>query len=280
MQGQLSEIAEALNALRIGVERGRNACVTMILGSVADASISVSHIFRFLEDLYRAYSVSDATNKARLSNARWLQDQFNDIWADVQSATATQIRNKKRRRVSSRAGTVNLEAESQVRTTVPTSGLQQDISGKFMSISRKRKAAVGNSTIDVSLPIGSIRMFFIVHRQSGKMLGVRLIYVPARHMQSSLKGVFAACLRGQGAQTLVRSLSTFQVVPEGSEALEYIRRGNLQAIRDLLATHEIHPNDRDEDGDSLLLVSEQFIIPAYLALTQEECASRMSIRNL
>lgn len=266
MQGQLSDIVEALNAFNMGIERGKNAGITVILGSAADASIAVSHIFRFLKDLYKAYSAPDTATAAGFSNARWLQEQFDDIWADVQSASAAQIRSKRRRKPLSRTSAVNFRAESLATANVPTIDMQQDIGRKFMSISRKRKAAVRNNSIDVSLPIGSVRLFFVIHRQSGKMLSARLLFVPARHMQSNLQGFFAACLRGRQSQTLARSLSTFQVLPEGSEALEHIRRGDLQAVCHLLTTRRVHPNDRDEDGDSLLMVSDRLFFSTHLVL--------------
>ncbi|KAF2686143.1 HET-domain-containing protein [Lentithecium fluviatile CBS 122367] len=255
MQKQVSDMTEALDALRMGIERGSNACATVIFGSTVDASLSASEIFRFLEDLGKAYSASNTAKTARFSNAQWLQDQFNDIWADTQSAAAAQIRKRRRRKGSSRTGPEVLGAQSQASTNRPATGLQLEIDRKITSISRKRKAAVESSVIDVNLPVGNVRMIFTGHQQSGKMLGARLLYVPARHMQSNLKGIFATCLRDLRTPRLVRSLSTFQVVREGSEALEHIRQGNLQAIRHLLTSRQINPNDRDEDGDSLLLVS-------------------------
>lgn len=181
MQGQLSEIAEALEAFNMGIERGKNEGITVILGSAVDASIAVSHIFRFLKDLYKAYSVTNTTT-AGFSNARWLEKQFNDIWADIQSVSAAHIRSNKRRKPLSGARAAKYRAESRVTADIPTIDLQQDIGRKFTSISRKRKTAVKNNSIEVSLPIGSVRLFCVIHRQSGQILGARLLFFPARHV--------------------------------------------------------------------------------------------------
>lgn len=280
MQAQLADITEALDVFNMGVRRDKNEGVTVILGSAADASIAVAHIFRFLEDLYKAYTVHNTATIAGFSNGRWLQEQFNDMWADVQSAAATQIRSKKRRKSLSITEPINIRAQSKVRANIQATDLQRVIGRKFVSISRKRKAAVENAFIDVNLPIGNVRLFLVLHQQNGKMLGARLLYIPARHMQSNLKGVIAGCMRDQRSQMLARSLSTFQVHPEGSDALEHIRQGNLKAILDLLTTRRIYPNDRDEDGDSLLMVSEHLIFSSHFALIQEDRAFGTSIRNL
>ena len=65
---------------------------------------------------------------------------------------------------------------------------------------------------------------------------------------------------------VTRSLSTSQVIPVASGLLDPIRKGDLEAVRRLLATYQIQPNDRGEFGQSLRLVSSRSIVPHYLIL--------------
>jgi hypothetical protein len=52
-----------------------------------------------------------------------------------------------------------------------------------------------------------------------------------------------------------RTLTTFAVLSWESSVFSLIADGKINDIRDLLSSRQIHPNDRDFKGDSLLLVS-------------------------
>ena len=52
-----------------------------------------------------------------------------------------------------------------------------------------------------------------------------------------------------------------RTLPNRHYLWSYIRYGNLPAIQRLLASGEVHPNDRDEDGISTVLESHCPVVP-------------------
>jgi len=207
-----------------------------------------------MSELYRAYSVHHTTEVSQSHNAQWLQDQFERIWADVQEKSATELRNSKRRKLLSqkRKSNPSLSAEA---TDFPGITHQRNVGKKFTSIIRKRKLPMESSSFEVSLAIGQVKLHIVSGQHSEKLLGLRLVYAPARNLQLNVKGIVMACMKDQRPQQIARCLSTFQVHSEDSQVVQSIQSGNLEAIHQLLSMRRFLPNDRDEDGDSLLMVS-------------------------
>ena len=231
--------------------------VTVIVGSATDASLTLASISQFMSELYKAYSVHHTTEVYRSYNGQWLQDQFKRIWADVQEKSTTELRNSKRRKLWSRKrkSDPGLSAEATNVPGITRQELQRSAGEKLTSIVRKRKLAMESSSFEVSLPIGQVKLHIVSGQHSQKLLGLRLVYAPARNLQLNIKGIVMACMEDQHPLPLARCLSTFQAHSEDSEVVQSIQSGNLEAVRQLLSMRKFLPNDRDEDGDSLLMVS-------------------------
>lgn len=70
-----------------------------------------------------------------------------------------------------------------------------------------------------------------------------------------LQGVIVQFSEISGAQSqLWRTLTTFGIHQRDSQVFGHIRRGDVEAVQRLLALRLIVPNDRDEEGNSLLWV--------------------------
>jgi hypothetical protein len=250
MQNQVAEMFNILRArgLTIGGEDGEDNMV--IVGSATDASLAFSEIARCMNDLYQAYSADKRADRSHVSSAQWLQQQLESVWAVVQAKSAAQIRNNRRRTTSSRqrapVSMLNIEA--------------RDIGQQLTSIVRKRKSATESCSAEITVPGGQVQLHVVSGSQSGKLLGLRLVFVPARGLRLNVKGLIMMCMRQQRPQPIARCLSTFQVHSKDSEAVELITTGNLNAVRQLLTSRQILPTDRDEDGDSLLMVLHVWLL--------------------
>lgn len=64
--------------------------------------------------------------------------------------------------------------------------------------------------------------------------------------------IFRCCISSQG---IPRRLTTFRVHPDSALIFGYFVVRNVDAVREVLPSGGILPNDRDQDGNSLLWVS-------------------------
>jgi hypothetical protein len=257
IQTQVAGIVNTLRTQGLAIDTDDSEDVTVIVGSATEASLTLSSISRFMSELYRAYSVHHTIEASRSYNAQWLQDQFKRIWADIQEQSATELRNSKRRKLLPRKRKSNpsLSAEATNFPRIMHQELQRNVGKKLTSIIRKRKLPMESSPFEVSLPIGQVKLHIVSDQHSEKLLGLRLMYTPARNLRLDVKGIVMACMKDQRPQPIARCLSTFQVHSEDSEVVQSIQSGNLEAVHQLLSMRRFLPNDRDEDGDSLLMVS-------------------------
>jgi hypothetical protein len=62
------------------------------------------------------------------------------------------------------------------------------------------------------------------------------------------------------------NLQTYRVLSDDAPIFRSIKEGDLTHVRHLLSTRASYVNDRDEDGRTLLHVSEYFILPSVVVL--------------
>ncbi|KAM7202937.1 hypothetical protein V8F20_004184 [Naviculisporaceae sp. PSN 640] len=76
---------------------------------------------------------------------------------------------------------------------------------------------------------------------------------PAAHIQQKSLGTVVQFFEASGAQPQVwRSLATFGIHPKSSPVFGYIRAGDISEVQRLFSLRVVAPNDRDEDGNTLL----------------------------
>jgi hypothetical protein len=125
---------------------------------------------------------------------------------------------------------------------------------------RKRKAPMAEE-IEQSfdLAIGKVVVYLSVgpfklgYRERGpSKLGARLFFFPRPELQ--IRGITASVGFG-----LPRAVSSFGVHPCNSPIFEFLERRDFHGVQHLLSSGVVRPNDRDEDGESLLWVSRLII---------------------
>ncbi|KAF2726495.1 hypothetical protein EJ04DRAFT_530226 [Polyplosphaeria fusca] len=134
-------------------------------------------------------------------------------------------------------------------------GSWNGLTRKITKISRERKFAVQQRLLEMKSSTGRVQMRFTSSKQSGELLNTRVLYSPAAHVQPSIRGLALSCAQGLLPNRIERSLSTFQVHSRASGLVTSIEIGDLEGVKGYFSTRKAHPNDRDEDGDSLLMVS-------------------------
>ena len=103
----------------------------------------------------------------------------------------------------------------------------------------------------VEISKGRIAITLILTRNSRTG---RLFFLPERG--STLSGLVIHCRRDLTiAPHLPRTLSTFKCHPGNAPVFSALRNGDLAAMQEILSSRLVLPNDRDEDGKSLLHVS-------------------------
>lgn len=245
MQMQLRDITAALKELQIGIIQGQHATTTLIFGSATDAAIALSHVFLCIRQIYSICSAAIGVSESlRKNNANWLQLQFNEILADVHSASASELRHSKREKVR------------QSGQMLPARVAQKQFLQARRQICRKRKASSCHEHMEVSLAYGNAILFFSKDDYEGRINAVRIVFKPSIRPLGGLKGFSAVSIRNAATGRLIgRSISAYGVQPNDSPIFSFIDSGNITGVRQLLSTRQVNPDDRDEDGNSLLLVS-------------------------
>lgn len=88
------------------------------------------------------------------------------------------------------------------------------------------------------------------------------LYIETPSTAPSAGCIFQVCeLRGPRCQ-LFKTLSTYSIHPRKSLVFEHLKKGNTEAVRKMLSHRAISPNDRDEDGNTLLWVRFYTLFPA------------------
>jgi hypothetical protein len=101
MQKQLDGIAENLRCLQVTGLQGENSVETIILSCPIDSATALAHIASSIKKIYAATSAClGSNNTARVDNISWLQEQFEELIADSQYASSTELRRRRRRKGS------------------------------------------------------------------------------------------------------------------------------------------------------------------------------------
>ncbi|KAK2786062.1 hypothetical protein FQN53_006971 [Emmonsiellopsis sp. PD_33] len=253
-ENQIRALTNMLENFETNISRCDHTVSTMILGSAVDASSSISAIFSFVEELYSACSALLSANPRAIAYLTWLQDQFTELLADTQQASAVELRDRKRRNHKQTLTThrwvrYDQKIELDLSQDLPTSGRNSAYSYELSS--RKTKYPINSEHVDVLLPFGRVRISF--SKSLDRLSGVRLLFVPSMPW---LKGFVASSLHGTRDGTrMTRSICSFGIHHHRSKIFHAISVGDIAYVQKLLSRRVAHPNDRDEDGYSLLHVS-------------------------
>ena len=127
--------------------------------------------------------------------------------------------------------------------------------------SRSRIAFLDNITVATETPTGNLiitiqKALYKLRKREESVAIIttgRLLSLPS--METSLTGI--AVIFIQGADSLIeipRGLSTFSRHPRDAPIFRHLQAKDFTAVQEMLVTHTISVNDRDEDGNSLLWV--------------------------
>ncbi|KAK2809071.1 hypothetical protein FQN50_004124 [Emmonsiellopsis sp. PD_5] len=253
-ENQIRALTNMLEGFETNISRCDHTVSTMILGSAVDASSSITAIFSFVEELYSACSALLSANPRAIAYLTWLQDQFTELLADTQQASAVELRDRKRRNrekalTAHRWVRYDQKIELDLSQDLPTSGNNRAY--RYELSLRKPKYPINSEHVDVLLPFGRVRISF--SKSLDRLGGVRLLFVPST---SRLKGFVASSIQGIRADTrMTRSICSFGIHHRHSKIFHAISVGDIAYVQKLLSMRVAHPNDRDEDGYSLLHVS-------------------------
>jgi len=232
----------------------RGECISTIpLGSATDSATAVSHIFMSIRKIYSAcFTAFGSNDAARTNNFSLLRRQVEDLLADSQYASATELQHRKRRKDQGGAydicGRMNLQHP-------PAISLRRQNEQNIYSTSRKRKAASSYNQIEVALPLGKVALHLTKDGSDDRIIGIRMFFIPIIDPLLQLKGISTTFIHNTLTGNLTtRSLTSFRTLSETSQVFAFIEEGNIDGVRHLLSTRQICPTDRDMDGDSLLYV--------------------------
>src|SRR6266536_2566368 len=176
MHSGLNEITTTPKDVQIGGIKD-DSLKTIILGSVTDSATTLSHIFLFIENMYSSsYAVMGSQESIREKNSDWLRHQFEELLADSQDASSTELRHRKRRKRGTMSydlgGDPNLQPP-------PVARVQRGCGQSLYSTSHKRKSATGYDQVEFNLPLGTVRLHLTRNRTSDRIIGVHMLFIPA-----------------------------------------------------------------------------------------------------
>src|SRR2546423_548243 len=101
-------------------------------------------------------------------NIERFQDQFQSMWVDVQVKSATELRSRKKMSIVSQKDIrpIGLDTGDTVIPELTLQQLQKHAGKKFTINARTRKSPTEGSYIEVSLPIGQIKLHAVSVRHS------------------------------------------------------------------------------------------------------------------
>jgi hypothetical protein len=116
---------------------------------------------------------------------------------------------------------------------------------------------IRHDTDDISLTISFINCYFssvAVQEKPFEKSAMRLLYLPTAVPCSTGLSVNLTRLSGDelGGHQIQRSLSTFGIHAKTSKLWDVMARSDRVELCNMISRNEALPNDRDEDGNTLL----------------------------
>ena len=263
-----NQLHEKLDYLLLGIESlhvsviGQGRMSTAIFnGSVTEAVISLSQAYPHLHNLLSHISFGGIYDP-EINDPEWLEFEFHRLIDDAVTATGQRSKSRTTRNQTSFSQDASRALSKQIQIVRSHyEGLSRKQVGKLpkQSLPLNTHLAVTfrtyQYTAEIELPTGKLVLILTRDYVSRERVGTiaRIIFIP--NSQYKISGVTATFIRLFGVNNRVPPyVSAFGIQAEDSKIFQYIKSGNLPAVRSFLAERRASPSDRDQTGHALLAV--------------------------
>jgi len=261
LHAKLDYLLLGIESLQVSVLGQGTMSTAIFNGSVSEAVISLSQAYPHLHNLLSRISYGGKYDP-EVHDPEWLELEFHRLIDDAVTATGQMPRsrptaNQTFPQNASRALSKQIQF---VRSHYE--GLARKEIGKFLpkqSQPLNSHLAVPfrtyQHTAEIELPTGKLVLILTRDYVSRKRVSTiaRIIFIP--NIQYKISGVTATFMRLFGVNSRVPPyVSAFGIQAEDSQIFQYIKSGNLPAVRSFFAERRASPSDRDQTGHALLAV--------------------------
>jgi hypothetical protein len=228
----------------------------MLFGSAKDGAACLSYL---CYHIHRTLVPSDSETQTFISieDSNWLLCESHALLADLFGGNVRECRTKQVIQDLDpphfRAGTLKWNSPRTIQSPA--------IRGKTHSRCLCSMPILETSVLEVEKPTGKLLIMVskvshadnIVGHHKSMTIG-RLFFLPK--IGSSFCGVATTFVRYvSSVPSIPRTLSVFRVHPNSCRIFGHIKAREIDSVRKMLSTSLVSPNDRDEEGKSLLWVS-------------------------
>jgi hypothetical protein len=266
---RIRQVRDDVGDIRLHLERlsvavtGETGTPTIISGSPVRIAASLGLLYPHLHHIIAAAARLVYGKPISGRDVVWLKSAFESLLADVSRSTAKSLRSrischgfKGHRRPTQPVRQQQENAHTDWIGQISVAG-----QGDSCTAGRKRKAPMPTEkSLAVDLFIGKLIVYLTEEpfghecRGTGQTIsGARLLFFPRPELH--IVGLAASSLRSSYNLTNIPPMiAGFGIHPSNSPIFSYIESGDLRQIQRMLASGLVAPNDRDEDGESLLWV--------------------------
>jgi hypothetical protein len=245
MQTDIQEIKNQLQDLNLTILGGYNSTTEITVGSALEVSSTLGILYPHLARLAVA-----SQGYIELPQVKAIMDELKTILADASTLAAHEIRLGIVIRPPGHPYRPSQHLAIQRLFMENTKVRAQDRSKWLSRQQGHNLSTIATKSVTADLPIGKliISLDFLSRPNSAlENTGARIFFLPTTRL--GLYGLSAAV-----GHNVPRTVAIFGVQPSDSIIFSSIERGDVQSIVNLFSSDQARPNDRDEDGRSLLWV--------------------------
>ncbi|OCK82413.1 hypothetical protein K432DRAFT_424190 [Lepidopterella palustris CBS 459.81] len=270
-QGEVKSGLEQLNALLFRPDKlqisvlGNGLSATAVFdGSSTDAVIALSHVYPHLRTVL-SHVASGSQVSVALEYAEWIETEFRGLLDDAVTARSQELRsgtNGEKEVGAQRTGeSIRMRKHSSRALFKELSGKQRLKQSAYslpcLPSPRSNRSVITSfrNITEIDLPTGKLVVIITRENFSNRPNNIattaRIIFVPNALFRIS--GVTATFIQMFSKEFKVSPIvSLFGVQPKDCPIFSYIKSRDLSGLRDALFERTATPNDRDENGNSLL----------------------------
>lgn len=260
----LNNLVRKSNQARPSIVENKFA-ITVLHGSAGDATASLGLLYLDIKNLLFATELASAPNVPR-EIALWIVSQLHALLSDLFEEEAQQLAGYPTKPLP-------YQPQNHLQSSRDGANWAQDLPSNFSSrnsfrnvVSQRGYPRASNldrlwETMIVESTISSGKLSVTVKRESevGKpnskppnTMG-RIVFIPG--LKTSLTGVATELVRQfNPVISISRKISTFSVHPNNSPIFEHLKSREVAMVHKMISNRKVSPNDRDENGNSLLWV--------------------------
>ncbi|ORX94927.1 hypothetical protein BCR34DRAFT_620029 [Clohesyomyces aquaticus] len=233
-------------------------------GSSTDAVIALSHVYPHLRTILSHVASGNQVSVA-LDYAEWIDKEFRGLLDDAVKARSEELRSgtNKEPEVGARRAGESIRVRRHPSRSIPNEILgsqrpkQSVCSLPCLPSSPRNRSVVTSSRniTEIDLPTGKLVVIITPEVLPNRPLNIattaRILFVPNALFR--ILGITATFLQMFSKDSKVSPIvSLFGVQPKDCPVFTYIKSKDLFGLQDALFNRTASPNDRDEDGNSLL----------------------------